>query len=196
MRRYFHRCVTTPNIVLSRPACTPRCTAGFSACGSYHEASKADLRISVKDDRRDKTLNVLRSGGQTASMRSAGSSAAVLSAPPWLRLKFRTPRPSSPIRERAVSGTGSASFPCPGALGPGVLSAALSCPPALLFKAVFAACANPPARGVSLARRPAGSPAYRLTCSRSPPARTGETPCPASAAAAPRQVFRGSNCSF
>jgi hypothetical protein len=48
-----------PNIVLYRRACTASCTIDFHNLGCYHVLMKADLRISVKDYRRNKNLKIL-----------------------------------------------------------------------------------------------------------------------------------------
>jgi hypothetical protein len=40
-------------------ACKPSCTADFWNVGCYHTLMKADLRISVKDYARNKSLKVL-----------------------------------------------------------------------------------------------------------------------------------------
>ena len=47
-----------PNLVLSRSGCIPACAGDFFNCWHYHGFIKADLRISVKDYRRNKNLKI------------------------------------------------------------------------------------------------------------------------------------------
>src|SRR6516164_9358073 len=53
------RIVERPNMLLYDYPCTVACTTDFSISLLYHKFMKSDLRISIKDYRRNKNLKIL-----------------------------------------------------------------------------------------------------------------------------------------